>query len=360
MTTVDRRPPSSTISSTSWSPSRATPSTPSSTASGRTSRGSPSSSSPGRAGWRSSTRWPSTRRRCGGCSPRPALAVAHAAQQDLDVLTHAVGADPAAPVRHPGRGRLRRLRHAVAVVAAAGRARDHAGQGRPADRLAAPAADRRPARVRRRRRRLAARAARPPRRRADRARPAGVGRGRVRGAALPADRGDRPARSAWLQAEGRPLAAVHGRGPSPRPSPAWREREAAATDTPVRQVLPDLAVLGIAQRQPTTLDELAQARGVDERHRRGRIGRELLAAVAGRQGGRPAAGARRRRRARPLASARPSRWCRRGSARSPATPASTPPCWPRGPTWSPCSAATPTPACARAGGPSCSATASPA
>ena len=48
----------------------------------------------------------------------------------------------------------------------------------------------------------------------------------------------------------------------------------------MRQVLPDLAILGIAQRQPTTLDELAQARGVDERHRRGRIGREMLAAVA--------------------------------------------------------------------------------
>ena len=60
---------------------------------------------------------------------------------------------------------------------------------------------------------------------------------------------------------------------------AWREREAAATDTPVRQVLSDLAVLGIAQRQPTTLEELAQARGVDERHRRGRTARALLAAV---------------------------------------------------------------------------------
>ena len=44
----------------------------------------------------------------------PALAVAHAAQQDLDVLTHAVGAIPAPPVRHPGRGRVRRVRHAVA------------------------------------------------------------------------------------------------------------------------------------------------------------------------------------------------------------------------------------------------------
>jgi ribonuclease D len=61
---------------------------------------------------------------------------------------------------------------------------------------------------------------------------------------------------------------------------AWREREAAANDTPVRQVLPDLAILGISQRQPTTVEELAQARGVDERHRRGRIGREIVAAVA--------------------------------------------------------------------------------
>jgi ribonuclease D len=60
---------------------------------------------------------------------------------------------------------------------------------------------------------------------------------------------------------------------------AWREREAAATDTPVRQVLPDLAVLGIAQRQPTTLEELAQARGIDERHRRGRAARAIIAAV---------------------------------------------------------------------------------
>ena len=33
-----------------------------------------------------------------------ALAVLHAAQQDLDVLTHAVGAVPRATVRHPGRG----------------------------------------------------------------------------------------------------------------------------------------------------------------------------------------------------------------------------------------------------------------
>ena len=68
---------------------------------------------------------------------------------------------------------------------------------------------------------------------------------------------------------------------------AWREREAAANDSPVRQVLPDLAILGISQRQPTTIDELAQARGVDERHRRGRIGREIIAAVADGKGTEP-------------------------------------------------------------------------
>ncbi len=68
---------------------------------------------------------------------------------------------------------------------------------------------------------------------------------------------------------------------------AWREREAAANDMPVRQVLPDLAILGIAQRQPATIDELAQARGVDERHRRGRIGREVIAAVAEGRGADP-------------------------------------------------------------------------
>lgn len=60
---------------------------------------------------------------------------------------------------------------------------------------------------------------------------------------------------------------------------AWREREAARLDIPLRQVLADLAILGISQRQPRSIDELMQARGVDERHARGRIGRELLSAV---------------------------------------------------------------------------------
>ncbi|HSM66847.1 MAG TPA: HRDC domain-containing protein [Ilumatobacteraceae bacterium] len=60
---------------------------------------------------------------------------------------------------------------------------------------------------------------------------------------------------------------------------AWRERRAMRTDIPVRQVLPDLAVLGIAQRAPTSTKELGQARGVDERHSRGGLAEEILAAV---------------------------------------------------------------------------------
>ncbi len=60
---------------------------------------------------------------------------------------------------------------------------------------------------------------------------------------------------------------------------AWRERRAQALDIPVRQVLADLAVLGIAQRQPRDVTELAQARGVDERIGRGANAQEIVAAV---------------------------------------------------------------------------------
>ncbi len=47
---------------------------------------------------------------------------------------------------------------------------------------------------------------------------------------------------------------------------AWRERRAAETNQPVRFVLPDMAVVTIAQRAPGTRDELAAIRGVDGRH----------------------------------------------------------------------------------------------
>lgn len=59
----------------------------------------------------------------------------------------------------------------------------------------------------------------------------------------------------------------------------WRERRAMEHDVPPRQVLPDLALHGIAQREPSTVSELSQARGVDERHTRGSIAQEILRAV---------------------------------------------------------------------------------
>ncbi len=65
---------------------------------------------------------------------------------------------------------------------------------------------------------------------------------------------------------------------------AWRERRAMRVDIPVRQVLPDLAVLGISQRAPSTVKELAQARGVDDRHSRGAIAEEILEAVRSAKG----------------------------------------------------------------------------
>ncbi|MEY2628124.1 MAG: putative ribonuclease, partial [Actinomycetota bacterium] len=60
----------------------------------------------------------------------------------------------------------------------------------------------------------------------------------------------------------------------------WREERAQRLNIPVRQVLADLALLGIAQRAPRNTDELAQARGVDGRYTKGVIAEEILSAVA--------------------------------------------------------------------------------
>lgn len=59
----------------------------------------------------------------------------------------------------------------------------------------------------------------------------------------------------------------------------WREERAQRQNIPVRHVLADLALLGIAQRAPHTIEELAQSRGVDGRYTKGSIAREILDAV---------------------------------------------------------------------------------
>jgi len=61
---------------------------------------------------------------------------------------------------------------------------------------------------------------------------------------------------------------------------AWRERRAMETDQPVRFVLSDMAIMGIAQRRPRNVADLCRVRGVDEGAARGRFGEAILAAVA--------------------------------------------------------------------------------
>ena len=84
---------------------------------------------------------------------------------------------------------------------------------------------------------------------------------------------------AWLRLKDVRILKAKARGVAQSVA-AWRERRAAAVDVPVRQILPDLAILGISQRHPRTQAELGQARGVEERHSRGAIGLEILEAVA--------------------------------------------------------------------------------
>ncbi len=60
---------------------------------------------------------------------------------------------------------------------------------------------------------------------------------------------------------------------------AWRERRAAEADVPVRQVLPDLGIVAIAQQSPTSIDQLIGLRGVESRHLRHGADLEILTAV---------------------------------------------------------------------------------
>lgn len=83
---------------------------------------------------------------------------------------------------------------------------------------------------------------------------------------------------AWLRLK--ESRALRGRARNvARAVAAWRERQAAATDQPVRFVLSDMAVVGIANEQPRTMEQLRRVRGVDQRHLRGSHGKGILAAV---------------------------------------------------------------------------------
>jgi ribonuclease D len=83
---------------------------------------------------------------------------------------------------------------------------------------------------------------------------------------------------AWLRLKD--ARSLRGRGRAVAQAvAAWRERRAAQLDQPVRSVVPDLAVLGIAQRPPKSVDDLRATRGIDERHTRGTVARELVEAA---------------------------------------------------------------------------------
>ena len=111
-----------------------------------------------------------------------------------------------------------------------------------------------------------------------------VGRGRLEWAADACEElRTRPAGAidpdqAWLRLKDVRVLKAKARGVAQAVA-AWRERRAAQADVPPRQILPDLAVLGISQKHPTTVAELSHARGVDERHSRGALGSEIVAAV---------------------------------------------------------------------------------
>ncbi|MBU3701763.1 MAG: hypothetical protein FGM58_06930 [Acidimicrobiia bacterium] len=91
-------------------------------------------------------------------------------------------------------------------------------------------------------------------------------------------RGPRDPEEAWRRIK--EARSLRGRARSvARSVAAWRERRAAALDLPVRFVLSDIALVGIAQRAPTDRAGLESVRGFDRNLKRDVVA-DLLAAVA--------------------------------------------------------------------------------
>ncbi|MEY2768024.1 MAG: putative ribonuclease [Actinomycetota bacterium] len=83
---------------------------------------------------------------------------------------------------------------------------------------------------------------------------------------------------AWLRVKD--IRTVKGRSRwVARHVACWRENRAMDLDIPPRHVLSDIALLGIAQRVPRTLDDLGACRGVDGRLARGSLGETVLDAI---------------------------------------------------------------------------------
>lgn len=59
----------------------------------------------------------------------------------------------------------------------------------------------------------------------------------------------------------------------------WREERAMRSDVPPRRIMSDMALLGISQRVPKSVEDLASTRGVDDRHLSSEFCREIMNAV---------------------------------------------------------------------------------
>ena len=64
---------------------------------------------------------------------------------------------------------------------------------------------------------------------------------------------------------------------------AWRERTAQERNIPVRHVLPDLAVVALAQRAPTDVNDVGRTRGLERRGVNKRDAAEIVEVIAGAQ-----------------------------------------------------------------------------
>lgn len=85
--------------------------------------------------------------------------------------------------------------------------------------------------------------------------------------------------AAWLKIKETRHLRGQARGIA-REVAAWREATARTTDQPLRFVLPDLGLVGIAQKAPKSIDQLRSVRGMDGRHLRDGAGQGILDAVA--------------------------------------------------------------------------------
>ncbi len=61
---------------------------------------------------------------------------------------------------------------------------------------------------------------------------------------------------------------------------AWREERAALVDQPVRRILSDIAVAGLAQKPPSNLKDMSKIRGIDDRMTRSESGEALLEVIS--------------------------------------------------------------------------------